>query len=169
MIKYTEAYVNALARGLSGPTEQLIAAGAAQRQSFWTFRIPWFKHSYLLIATSERLLMIDHRRGLLFDRLDNIVTYSWADIASFKVSGLFSKKIVAKDANNRTLFALKSPPVLGPLSGNGAALSTIVQTWAERRALAPAQAHQVLPQHAAYGQPPYGAQAPALGGPQAYS
>src|SRR4051812_30375370 len=61
MIKYTDVYVSTFARGLCEPNEQFIAASAGAYQSFWTFRIPFFKHSYLLIATSERLIVVDHR------------------------------------------------------------------------------------------------------------
>ena len=70
MIKYNDVYVSTLARGLCQPNEQFVAASAGSYQSFWTFKIPFFRHSYLLFATSDRLVVIDHRRGFLFDRMD---------------------------------------------------------------------------------------------------
>src|SRR4051812_6549906 len=102
MIKYTDIYVSTLARGLCAPNEQFVAASAGMYQSFWTFKIPFFKHSYLLIATSERLIVIDHRKGLVFDRVDKIDSYRWADIGTLKLGGVFAKKLTLKDAANRT-------------------------------------------------------------------
>jgi hypothetical protein len=141
MIKFTDLYVNTIARGLSNPDERLVAAGAGSYQPFWSFGIPWFRHSYLLIATNERLLVVDHRRGLLFDRLDAVTSHRWSDIAKLALSGVFSKKLVARDAANRVLFTMKLPPVLNsPIANNTRALETLVQTWEHRRALAAAPA-----------------------------
>jgi hypothetical protein len=156
MIKFTDLYVNTVVRGLSNPDERLVAAGAGSHQPFWSFGLPWFRHSYLLIATNERLLVLDHRKGLLFDRLDAVTSHRWSDIASIKLSGVFAKKLVAKDATNRVLFAMKLPPVMSsPIANNTRALETLVQTWEHRRALAAAPAaygavsRAALPQTAA--------------------
>jgi hypothetical protein len=151
MIKFTELYVNTLARGLCNPEERLVAAGAGSHQPFWSFGIPWFKHTYLVLATSERLLVVDHRKGLLFDRLDAIASYRWSDIASLKVSGVFTKKLVAKDAANRVLVSMKLPSLLAsPIADNARSLVTVVQTWEHRRSLAAAPAaYEALPRAAA--------------------
>jgi hypothetical protein len=141
MIKFTDLYVNTVARGLSNPDERIVAAGAGSHQPFWSFGLPWFRHSYLLIATNERLLVLDHRKGLIFDRLDAVTSHRWSDIAKLVLTGIFTKKLVAKDAANRVLFAMKLPPVLNsPMANNSRAVETLVQTWEHRRALAAAPA-----------------------------
>jgi hypothetical protein len=151
MIKFTDLYVNTVARGLSNPDERLVAAVAGSHKPFWSLGIPWFSHSYLLLATNERLLVVDHRKGLIFDRLDAVTSYRWSDIASLKVSGLFTKKLVAKDASNRVIVAMKLPsPVASPIANNARALETMVQTWEHRRSLSAAQtAYGALP-HAGF-------------------
>lgn len=147
MIKYTELYVSTLARGLCNSGEQFVAAAAGSHQSLFTFGIPFFKHSYLLLATTERLLVIDHRKGLLFDRLDAVASTRWSDIGAMKLSGLFTKKLVVKDASGRVLLKMKMPPLLlNPIANNAQALRMFVQTWEQRRALgAPQQGYGALP------------------------
>jgi hypothetical protein len=143
MIKYTDLYVRTLARGLCEPGEHFVAAGAGSHQSFWTFKIPFFKHHILVVATSERLIVLDHRKGLLFDRLDKVESYRWSDIGSITLKGAFTKKLVVKDSSNRSLLvmSLRYPT---PIPNNVPQLRTVVQTWEQRRALAPQQAHAAL-------------------------
>ena len=136
MIKYNDVYVSTLARGLCQPNEQLVAASAGSYQSFWTFNIPFFRHSYLLFATSDRLVVIDHRRGLLFDRMDTVQSFRWSDIGSMKLGGLLSKKLVVKDASNRVVLNAKLPKLFGaPMPKAKAAAQVVVQTWEQRRQL----------------------------------
>lgn len=146
MIKYTDLYVNTIARGLLTPGEQLLAAAAGTHQPFWSLQIPWFKHAYLVLATSERLIVVDHRRGLFFDRLDTVAQHRWSELGGVQLSGLFSKKLVVRDASNRVLFKVKPPPaLLSPRPNNGAALKAVAQTWQQRRGLAAGPATPALP------------------------
>jgi hypothetical protein len=172
MIKYSDVYVQALARGLCNPGEQFVAAGAASYQSFWTFQIPWFKHSYLFIATNERLIVVDHRRGLIFDRMDAVQSFRWSDIGGMKISGLLSKKVIVRDLNNRPVLKAKLPPFLAnPFKNNLNSLRAVVQTWEQQRSLGAAPAYGQLPQQAqqqAYGAPVYQA-APPPPAPRQYS
>ncbi len=169
MIKYTDTYVQTVARGLCNANEQFIAAGAGSQQSFWTFGIPFFKHSYLLVATSERLIFVDHRRGLVFDRMDKITSYRWSDLGAVTLSGLLSKKLLVKDASNRTLFAMKLPAFLkNPLVNNAANVRLIADTWQQRRALAAAPVYGALPQPA-FAPQAYGAPPPPYKAPSTYS
>jgi hypothetical protein len=136
MIKYNDVYVSTLARGLCQPNEQFVAASAGSYQSFWTFKIPFFRHSYLLFATSDRLVVIDHRRGFLFDRMDKVESYRWNEIASMKLSGAFSKKLVVKDASNRVVLNARLPKLFGsPIPQAKSAAQVVVQTWEQRRQL----------------------------------
>jgi|SRR5579859_7669594 len=169
MIKYNDVYVQTLVRGLLSPSEQFVTAAAGRYQSFWTFGMPWFKHAYLLIATTERLIVVDHRRGLFFDRMDRVDGYRWSELGSLKLSGLFTKKLVARDTANRTLFAMKLPPfLLKPIVNNTASLRSIVQTWEQRRVLAAAPAFGQLPQQA-YAAPAFAPPPPPLNAPRSYS
>jgi len=166
MIKYSDLYVQTLARGLCQPGEQFVAAGAASYQSFWTFKIPWFRHDYLLIATSDRLIVADHRRGLIFDRMDQIQSLPWSQVSTMKIGGLFTKKITVKDHANKSVLSAKLPKMLmNPLKGNAQSMRTVVQTWEQRRALgAGQQVAGSFPPASFAPQQPY---APALDAPQA--
>jgi hypothetical protein len=149
MIKFSDVYVTTVARGLCGPNEQFVSAGAGSRQSFWTFGIPWFRHAYLLIATNERLMVIDHRKGLVFDRMDRVDSYRWADLGEVKVKGVFTKKLVAKDAANRTVLEMKLPKAfVTPIANNATGINAVVQTWQQRRTLPPAAPDGQLPAQA---------------------
>ncbi len=145
MIKYNDIYVSTLARGICNPGEQVVAAGAGTYQSFWTFKIPFFRHDYLLLATSERLIVVDHRKGLLFDRMDAVESFRWVDIGELKLGGVFSKKLVLKDVATRRTLKMKLPR-LEPIAKNKASLKKVVQTWEQRRALGSGvQAYGALP------------------------
>jgi hypothetical protein len=158
MIKYSDLYVTTLARGLCQGNEQFVAASVGSHQSFWTFKIPWFRHDYLFIATSERLIVVDHRKGLLFDRMDRVDSYRWSEISSIKIPGFFGK-LVVKDQSNRTLVRA-SRPRLAPMRDASTGMRAMVQTWEQRRQLAAAPAYGQLPpqfqapQHQTYAQQP---------------
>ncbi len=144
MLKYTDIYVTTFSRGLCAPNEQFVAAAAGVHQSFWTFKIPWFRHSYLLIATTERLMVVDHRKGLIYDRVDRVDSYRWSDIGTLKLGGVFTKRLTVKDAGNRTLFKMALPG-FGPLKNNVPSARQVVQTWEQRRALPAAPMFGALP------------------------
>ena len=145
MIKYTDIYVSTLARGICNPGEQVVAAAAGTHQSFWTFRIPFFRHDYLLLATSERLIVVDHRKGLLFDRMDAVESFRWVDIGSLSLGGFFGAHLVVKDSANRTVLRMRTPRI-EPIAKNGAALKKVVHAWEQRRALGSGmQAYGALP------------------------
>ena len=164
MIKYSDVYVQTIARGLCQPGEQFVAAGAASYQSFWTFNIPWFRHDYLLIATSERLIVADHRRGLIFDRMDAVQSFPWSQVSNMKIGGVFTKKLTVKDHANKAVLSAKLPKMLmNPLKGNSQSIKQVVSTWEQRRALGGGQQAAGSLPPASYGQPQF---APALAAPQ---
>ena len=149
MIKFTDLYINTVARGFCAPNEHIIAVTAGTPQSFWTFRLPFFRHDYLVIATSERLLVIDHRKGLLFDRMDAAQSYSWQEIGLLALKGVFTKRLVVKDAQQKVLLNAKLPKLfLSPVKNAGVAAEVAVQTWEQRRQLG------ALPSAPAYGMLP---------------
>jgi hypothetical protein len=145
MIKFNDVYVTTLARGLCQPNEQIISASAGSFQSFWTFKIPFFRHHYLFIATTDRLLVVDHRKGLIFDRLDSVASHAWNTIGSVKIRGLLRKRLVIKDTANRTLVHARLPPLLlNPIAKNEPAMRMLVQTWEQRRELGAAPAYDAM-------------------------
>ena len=132
MIKFTNLYVETLARGLMSGNEQLVARGAGFFQSFWSFRIPFFRHAYLLLATTDRLILVDHRKGLIFDRMDKIESDALGR-DRLAESYRLPKKLVVKDASNRTVLKMRLPPVLAnPIADNRAQLRIVEQTWQQQ-------------------------------------
>jgi hypothetical protein len=134
-IKMNDLYVKTLAQGLMLPGEQLLGRTSGDFQSFWTFKIPFFRHSYLLLATSNRLIVLDHRKGLIHDRLDKIESYPWSAIGSMKLSGLgFSKKLVVRDGNVPRPIVVK---IKGGLMSNGVlpGAKLALATWEQQRGL----------------------------------
>jgi hypothetical protein len=149
MIKYSDVYVSILAKGLCHPGEQFVGACSVAHQPFWSLGIPLFKHSYLLVATTHRLIALDHRRGFIFDRLDRADSYAWADLGNVKLGGLLTKKIDVKDRAGRTLVKGKVTGFFGPMANNGQSARGLVQTWEQHHRLAAAQQPQQFPQYAA--------------------
>ena len=149
MIKYSDVYVSILVKGLCQPGEQFVGACAVNHQPFWSFGIPFFKHALLLVATSHRLMVLDHRKGLLFDRLDRVDNMPWPEISALKLSGVLSKKVVVKDRSNRTVIKGKVTGMLGPLAKNGVSARTLVQAWEQHARLPAPPAHAALPSYAA--------------------
>ena len=149
MIKYSDVYVSILAKGLCHPGEQFVGACALRHQPFWSFGAPLFSHAYLLVATTHRLFALDHRRGLIFDRLDRADAWAWSDLGAVKLGGLLRKKITVKDRAGRTLVQGKVTGFLGPMANNGASARAIVQTWEQRAQLGAGPVAAPLPQYAA--------------------
>ena len=149
MIKYSDVYVSILAKGLLHPGEQFVSACAVNHQPFWSFGIPLFKHSYLLVATTHRLIALDHRKGFLFDRLDRADSYAWGDVSQMKLAGIFTKKVVVKDRAGRTVVKGKVSGFLGPMSNNGQSARSIVQAFEQTQRLPSAPQYGQLPTYAA--------------------
>lgn len=148
MIKYSDVYVSILAKGLCQPGEQVVGACAVTHQPFWSFGMPFFKHAYLLVATTHRLVALDHRKGLLFDRLDRADSYAWTDLAAFKLGGLLAKKIAVKDRGGRTVVKGKVAGLFGPMRNNAANARAITQTWEQHQRLGASPMPSALPHYA---------------------
>ncbi len=148
MIKYSDVYVSLLAKGLLHSGEQFVGACALHHQPFWSFGIPFFKHAYLLVATTHRLIALDHRKGLVFDRLDRADSFAWADV-ELKLGGLLTKKITVKGRDGRALVRGKVSGFFGPMANNGVSARTLVQTWEQRHRLGAPSVQAALPQYAA--------------------
>jgi hypothetical protein len=148
MIKYSDVYVSILAKGLLHPGEQFVSAVSLSHQPFWSFGMPIFRHAYLLVATTHRLIAVDHRRGLLFDRLDRADSWAWGDVGQVKLGGLVAKRITVKAHGGQTLVKGKVTGFLGPLAKNGQSARVLVQAWEQ-------QSQQRLQQAPQYGALPH--------------
>lgn len=149
MIKYSDVYVSILAKGLLHPGEQFVGACAVSHQPFWSLGIPLFKHSYLLVATTHRLVALDHRKGFMFDRLDRADSFAWADLGLMKLGGLLTKKVTVKDRAGRTVVQGKVTGFFGPMPNNAQSARSLVHTWEQHHRLAAPQAPSQLPHYAA--------------------
>jgi hypothetical protein len=149
MIKYSDVYVGILAKGLCNANEQFVGACAVSHQPFWSLGIPFFKHSFLLVATTERLIALDHRKGLIFDRLDRADSYAWSELGAFNLGGLLQKKVALRDKSGRVLLKGKVTGFFGPLPNNAASARAMQQTWEQRRSLPGPGFAPSLPRYAA--------------------
>jgi len=151
MIKYSDVYVSILAKGLLHPGEQFVSAVSLSHQPFWSFGAPIFRHAYLLVATTHRLIALDHRRGFIFDRLDRADSWAWGDVAQVKLGGIFAKKITVKAHGGQTLLKGKVTGFFGPLAKNGQSARVLVQAWEQQGQQRMQQAPQygALPHYAA--------------------
>jgi Bacterial PH domain len=141
-IKFTDLHVNTLAKGLLDPGEQLVDRAIASRQPWWSLKIPLFKRTWLLLATNQRLIIIEHRRGLVDDRMDKVDSLPWTSIEQTKLSGMgFSKKISVKAAQRGIAFTGKvDGGFLAAHKGNINGAKAIVSTWQGAKALPAARA-----------------------------
>jgi Bacterial PH domain len=142
MIKYTDSYIQTIARGLLEPHEQLLHTAAAQKAPFIKLG-PWLTHHYLILATSHRMILVDHRQGLLYARMDHVESFSWDQIEELKVAGLFKKQLVFNVGSRKMKLALTK--FFGPLKRNLTSAKAIVAQHAQQK-----QAPQLPSQQLAY-------------------
>ena len=144
-IKFNPTYVETLAKA-HAPGETVLGTSAGVHKPFWALGIPFFFKTYLLIATQSRLLVAEHRRGLLLDRLESVERIAWSEITTAKLSGLFlKKKLKLAFSHGRAALAITLPGFFGPIPKPAQGAKALVTTWEQRRALpstpAPAMHH----------------------------
>jgi hypothetical protein len=145
-IKITDLYVNTVARGLLQPGEQLVARTSGQHQPWWSLQIPFLKHSYLLLVTSHRLIVVDHRKGLMHDRMDKVDSIPWSSIETAKLSGIgFTKKLVVKSPQVGKPIKMKIAGGFLSPKGNVDGAKAVVSTWQQSRQLGAAPQYGQLP------------------------
>lgn len=148
-IKFTDAYIEHIGRAQLGPGEQILSRTAGVYRPFWSFGLVFFWRTYLVLATNHRLILVEHRRGLIYDRLEKVESIPWNAVGKAKLSGLLAKKL--KLAFTGRSLKLSVPGMLAPLARNTAGAKGIVSTWQQGMALmAPAQ-----PAALVAGQPQY--------------
>lgn len=95
---FSELYVNTLSKALLQPGEQLVARASATHAPWWTMNIPMLASQYLVLVTSQRAVLVRHKRGWLTgDRMEEIKSVPLQQIEKCKVSGfLFQKKLTIR-------------------------------------------------------------------------
>lgn len=91
-IKFTQTYIDTIARSHLPAGEQVVAATAGVYKPLFGMAPPFFWKKFLVVGSRTRLLLVEHRRGILFDRLEKIESYAWSELSTLKVSGLLLKK-----------------------------------------------------------------------------
>ncbi len=137
MIKYNDAYIEHIVRAHLQPGEQLMSRTAGVHRPLWTLGIRFFWRNYLLLATNQRLILVEHRRGLIYDRLEKVESIPWNAFTKAKVSGLMSKKL--KLTFGARSLKLRVPALFAPMSRNVQGAKGIVSTWQQGMALAAPQ------------------------------
>lgn len=135
-IKFNDTYVDSIARAHLEPGEQIVARSAGVHRPWWTLGIWYFWKTYLVLATNRRLLLVEHRRGLLYDRLEKVDSIAFGEITTAKVSGLLlKKKLNLAFQNGRSALSLVLPGLFGPMPKSAAGAKEVVSSWEQGKAL----------------------------------
>ena len=69
-----DLYVNTVAKSLK-PGEQVLHRDSASHAPWWWMGIPTFQNQYLVLATSQRVLLVKHEKGFCTgDRMESVDT-----------------------------------------------------------------------------------------------
>ena len=119
---FSDLHVQLLSRGILNPGEQLLGQTVTGYMPWWAFGM--IRRQYLVLATDQRLILVDHRFSFLqpmVQRLHQVDSMTWNNVAEAKVTGLFLKKklkvvgngergpISLKMVISNTLFGLLAP------------------------------------------------------------
>lgn len=131
MIKFNDVYIEAMARGLLQEGEQLVARTAGSQTPFWAFGAPFFRHSYLVLVTTHRLILVDHRRGFLYERLDKVESFPLSHLDGLKVSGFLFKKALKfrVPSQGRSFKITLAGGLFSPIKGALAGARQLTAAW----------------------------------------
>ncbi|MCA9607585.1 MAG: hypothetical protein KC619_18385 [Myxococcales bacterium] len=154
-IKFNPQYVDTLAKAYA-PQETVVASSAGVHKPIWALGLPFFFKTYLFIATDRRLLVVEHRRGLMYDRIEKVERFAWSEIASAKVAGLLLKKSLKLTfTTGRAALSAVLPGLFGPIAKAKPGAQSLVDTWQRGKALpstpAPAYLPSAQPSYASVG------------------
>lgn len=97
---FSDLYVDTVAKGLLQPGEQVLHRVSASHAPWWSMGVPMFASQYLVLATTQRLVLVRHKKGLFTgDRMESVDTLPWSQISEVKLSGMFAKKTMRVKAN----------------------------------------------------------------------
>lgn len=178
---FTDTHVQIMQKGLLEPGEQLVSRSVIVDAPWYTFGMWLFHKTYLVMATNQRLVMVEHSRDF-FNRgmkMDKVHSVPWSHVQEMKVKGLLSKKLRIVAQSNMRFFKgkMKIPNtffgLLAPIQDNVQNARVLEQQFASVRQLpggAPQQYGSLPPQQMQGMAPqlPQGQQQPQQGWPQQY-
>lgn len=133
-IKFNQTYIDTLARAYA-PNDNVVASTGGVHKPFWALGIPFFFKTYLLIATQRKLLVVEHRRGLLLDRMESVDAVAWSEVQSAKVSGLLRKKLKLAFTTGRAAISMAIFGMIGPVAKAADGAKALVGAWQQGKAL----------------------------------
>lgn len=89
---FSDLHVQLISKAILNPGEQLVGQTVTSYMPWWAFGLIRRKH--LVLATDQRLVIIDHRFGFFPAdfKLHSVDSLPWAQVQELKVKGLFLKK-----------------------------------------------------------------------------
>src|SRR5215470_13899517 len=89
---FSDLHVQLLARGVLNPGEQLVGQTVTTYVPWWALGL--IQRQYLVLATDQRLIVVDHRVGFFpfALRLHAVDSLAWGNVKEARVTGLFLKK-----------------------------------------------------------------------------
>jgi hypothetical protein len=132
---FTDTHVQILSKGLFEPGEQLVSRSVVVDAPWYTFGIWLFHKTYLVLATNQRLVMVEHSRDFLQRgmKTDKVHSIAWNHVSEMKVKGLlFKKKLRIVAQSNMHLFKgkMKIPAgFMAPIKHNVRNARVLEQQW----------------------------------------
>lgn len=170
MFYFSDLHVQLLARGILNPGEQLVGQTSTHYFPFWA--LGFINRRNLVLATNQRLIVVEHRFGFfpVGYRVHVVHSMPWAAVQELKLKGIFTKKLVVKGAGDHGVVAFKATipntlfGMLAPMKGNLQGARAIDAHFKSGAAALPAAPH--IPAFNAPGYTSVPPQAPQLAAPQ---
>lgn len=142
---FSDLYVDTVSKALLTPGEQLVARASGMEVPWWSMGIPMLASQYLVLVTSQRAVLVRHKRGWLTgDRMEEVKSVPWSQVERAKMSGFFAKKKLAiKGAGVDVTLQMRGGFLEIPK--NLDAGKQLVDTWQRAKALPSGGAAYALP------------------------
>lgn len=131
-IKFNELYVDTMAKGLLEPGERLAGSTMGYYTPFFSriFGLArFFRRKYLMLATDQRVIVIEHRTGLFYERIQSVESIPWRAVDQAKIGGLFAMKLSVKSSQYQKTISVKVPRMLAPMPSAGQRARAVVGLW----------------------------------------
>jgi len=163
---FSDLHVDLLSKGLLAPGERRVGQTVTRYVPWWA--LGFINKTYLVIATDQRIIMVEHRMAWLHQamKLHSVESMPWSTVQEARVTGLFGKKLRVRGQSPSGPVALKHRipnPLFGllaPMRNNVGGARAIEGAFQATRSLAAApQVAALPPAPAQYAQAPYAPQA----------
>jgi len=166
---FSDLHVQLLSRGILNPGEQLVSQTVTSYTPWWALGL--IQRQHLVLATDQRLILVDHRLGFfpVSQALHSVDSLAWSNVQELRVTGLFlKKKLRIKGTGERgpvshkfvipnALFGLLAPMKNNMQGARAIAAAHQARAQGAAPALGPAMMAPALgpaPVSQNYGQPP---------------